>query len=335
MSAIGAVAQLSYNAANLRANIEQAKSRSVSPPVPEPGHPSPPDTGAAARWGRDFLRAAGFLTRLPVGHWVPFPAESEAATTEADGGDGDDHEYTYVDAYGTDRRPQVGPGAPDGSLAGAARAFPLVGLGLGLIGAAALGLARAAGLPPIVAAALAVAVLIAMTGALHEDGLADTVDGLLGGHDRAERLAIMRDSRIGTFAVLALTLSLIVRVGTLAGLSNAWAAMAAIVAAASLSRGALPVVMHAMAPARSDGLAVAAGRPSREHAVTAAVLGALIAVIALGFGPGLLAVVAAAGVGAAIAAFAQDRIGGCTGDVLGAIQQGCEIAVLVAACVSL
>jgi adenosylcobinamide-GDP ribazoletransferase len=135
--------------------------------------------------------------------------------------------------------------------------------------------------------------------------------------------------------VLALTLSLIVRVGTLAGLSNAWAAMAAIVAAASLSRGALPVVMHAMAPARSDGLAVAAGRPSREHAVTAAVLGALIAVIALGFGPGLLAVVAAAGVGAAIAAFAQDRIGGCTGDVLGAIQQGCEIAVLVAACVSL
>lgn len=299
----------------------------MSPPVAEPGHPS---ESGAARWVRDVLRAAGFLTRLPVGHRMP-PGPEE----EPEGDDGRDTEYVYVDAYGPNRAEETAPGVAAETLAGAARAFPLVGLALGILAAAALGLAHAAGLPPLVAAAIAVAVLIAATGALHEDGLADTVDGLLGGRDRAERLAIMRDSRIGTFAVLALVLSLIVRVGALAGLSGGWDAMAAIVAAASLSRGALPAVMHLMAPARADGLAVAAGRPTRDQAVTAAVLGALIALVALGLGAGLLAILLGAGAAAAIAAFAQARVGGCTGDILGAVQQGCEIAVLVAACVAL
>ena len=119
----------------------------------DPGHQ--PRSGAA-RWARDVLRAAGFLTRLPVGRWMP-PGPEE----EPEGDDGDDTEYAYVDVYGPERPEEPAPGEAAETLAGAARAFPLVGLALGIVAAAALGLAHAAGLPPLVAAAIAVAVLIA------------------------------------------------------------------------------------------------------------------------------------------------------------------------------
>ena len=107
-----------------------------------------------------------------------------------------------------------------GALARAAWAFPIAGLVVGLIGAIVYALAHRIGLPSWTAAALAVAATLLATGCLHEDGLADTADGFGGGKTREQKLEIMRDSRIGTYGVCALALSLLLRVGALASFSR-------------------------------------------------------------------------------------------------------------------
>ena len=94
-------------------------------------------------------------------------------------------------------------------------AAPVAGAVVGLIGALALALTGLLGLPPLMRAGLATAALVAATGALHEDGLADVADGFGGGATRAMKLDIMRDSRIGAYGAIALTLALILRVGAL------------------------------------------------------------------------------------------------------------------------
>lgn len=217
-----------------------------------------------------------------------------------------------------------------GALARAARAFPLVGLAVGLVQAAVLSLAGALGLPALAQALLALAAAAAVTGALHEDGLADTADGFGAGATREEKLAVMRDSRIGAYGVLALVFAIGLKVAAIASLSED-AMAAALVAAAALSRGAIVPVMGALAPARSDGLAAAAGRPDRESAVTASLLGALFALFFLGPGAGFAAVAASAAAAAGVALLARRQIGGATGDVLGAVQQAAETAALLAA----
>jgi len=93
----------------------------------------------------------------------------------------------------------------------AAWAYPLAGLVVGALAGLVAQVALWLGLPPSIAALLALAAMIAITGALHEDGLADSADGLWGGWDRARRLEIMKDSRIGTYGVLALGLTLLLR----------------------------------------------------------------------------------------------------------------------------
>ena len=119
-------------------------------------------------------------------------------------------------------------------------AAPVAGAAVGLVGVAALGTARSLALPPPVAASLAVAALVAASGALHEDGLADVADGFGGGATRERKLAIMRDSRIGAFGAVALALSLILRVGAVsAALGQGFlAAAGALVLAAAASRRA-------------------------------------------------------------------------------------------------
>ena len=114
------------------------------------------------------------------------------------------------------------------------------------------------------------AVGLASTGAFHEDGLADTVDGFGGGRDREHKLAIMRDSRHGTFGILALVLSVGLRAAALAAIGDPIHAGLALVAAHAASRGALPPLMRLLAPARPDGLGAAAGRPTRAVALAAA-----------------------------------------------------------------
>jgi adenosylcobinamide-GDP ribazoletransferase len=203
------------------------------------------------------------------------------------------------------------------------------------LGALAYGLAQALGLAPILAGLAAVAVTAAVTGALHEDGLGDLADSLAGGANRDDRLAIMRDSRIGTFGALALIFSVALRATALASLGAPALVIAALIAAHSLSRAALPAVMVAGRPARLDGLAAQAGAPAPRHAVIALVLGTVLAVLVAGPLAGLALFCLAALAALSIAWLAQARIGGYTGDVLGAVQQTVEVTILVAATVVL
>ena len=223
------------------------------------------------------------------------------------------------------------PGKDRRKLSAAARAFPITGALVGAAAGAALLAAYWAGLHPMASALAALAVSALLTGALHEDGLADTADGFGGGGTRANKLKIMRDSRIGAFGVLALVFGVGIRASILAGLLGPLAAAAALVAAGALSRGLLPAVMYLLPAARADGLAKKAGKPDREGAVVAALLGAMLALLFLGQAAGLWAIAAGAAAVAAMAWLARRQIGGHTGDVLGAAQQVAEIAVLAAA----
>ena len=114
-----------------------------------------------------------------------------------------------------------------------------------------------------------------LTGGLHEDGLADLADGLGGGRTRAERLAIMRDPRLGSFGALALILAVLARILALAALAEPALVAAALIAAGAVSRAALPALMAALPAARADGLAAAAGRPHPLRAAAAIAIAAL------------------------------------------------------------
>ncbi|WP_084629849.1 adenosylcobinamide-GDP ribazoletransferase [Jannaschia aquimarina] len=216
-------------------------------------------------------------------------------------------------------------GRPTDPAARAAWAWPLVGLPIG--GAVTLVLlgATAAGLGTGIAAALALATGIALTGALHEDGLADVADGFWGGFTPARRLEIMRDSRIGSYGTIALILSLLARWSLLVAVATQglwWAP----VAAAMASRAAMAVHMRMLPPARMDGLSHGAGTPRRNATIIAVAFGAAAL---LPFGSD--AVVSLGLLGVLMLAFARlcrAKIGGQTGDTCGTTQQLSEIAVL-------
>ena len=129
-------------------------------------------------------------------------------------------------------------------------------------------IAAGIGLPDIVAAVLAVGAGALVTGALHEDGLADMADGFGGGNTPERKLAIMRDSRIGAYGVIVLVVVLAAKVGAISDLGSTGLVAAALVAAAAASRAAMPAVMLWLEPARTDGLAVDAGRPPSTHVWT-------------------------------------------------------------------
>jgi len=214
------------------------------------------------------------------------------------------------------------PRVPEGAFAQGGRAvwaYPLVGLGLGAVAA----LIGALGPTPWIGAGLALAAMAVMTGALHEDGLADTADGLWGGHSRERRLEIMKDSRIGAYGVLALILVTGLRWAALAA-----AGLPALIASAALSRGVMPVLMAALPHARTDGLARSVGRPDGATAGLAASLGLGVMLVIVGWAA-LPAALLAALVAGALAWAAQRKIGGQTGDILGAAQQLSEVAVLI------
>ncbi len=211
-------------------------------------------------------------------------------------------------------------------LGAAAPWFAVVGAAVGAIAGAAGYVARPS-LGPTVAAILAVGVLVVLTGALHEDGLADCADGLGARGGGAERrLAVMRDSAIGTFGALALGLWLLLVVSALAGLGRD-DAFAALVVAASSGRWA--AVLHAVAapPARPDGLG-AGFRVSTTAVAITTVVAAAVAVALFGV-EGLGALAAAVVVAALVSAWSRRALGGRTGDTLGASVALTEAAVLV------
>jgi adenosylcobinamide-GDP ribazoletransferase len=229
-------------------------------------------------------------------------------------------------------RLKLAAGSASGDLTGAARAFPLAGLVVGLGGGIVYVLASALSAPALVAAALAVTATALLTGALHEDGLADMADGFGGGRTIEDTLSIMRDSRTGAYGALALVLSVTIRVGALAAFAQApGAALGALIAAHAGSRAGMAALMHLLSPARSDGLAASAGRPGFEAVAWAGGMAIVLALLGDGINGGLAALIVGAAAAGAVGLLAQRRLGGVTGDVLGAAQQASEAAMLVAA----
>ena len=222
---------------------------------------------------------------------------------------------------------------PDDAVARAAWSFPIAGALVGLVGAAAAIAGNAIGLPAVASALLALAATMAMTGALHEDGLADTADGLGGGRMRERKLEIMKDSRIGSYGVLALIVGVGLRAAALASADEDTRLhlLGALVAAHAGSRALLPLLMRALPSVRPGGLAASVGVPSSLSSIMALVLGTAAVFWGLGDVLGLIGFVAAAIGMVVVGALARRQLGGYTGDVLGAAQQVGEIILLLAA----
>lgn len=245
----------------------------------------------------ETLRAVGFLSRLPV------PARFFAGRDEP--------------------------------LSAIVRAFPVAGVIVSLPAAALLGLLAAIGAAPLVTGFLVIGLQIAVTGALHEDGLADTADGLGAASDRDRALAIMKDSRNGTFATLALVLSVGLRataVGSLAAAVSPMAAVAAFLGIAAASRAAMVWHWQSLPSARTDGVAAKSGAPEESGTTQAIAIGVALMVVCLAPAVGVLAGTSAvAGIAIVTAVFTRhvgERLQGHTGDTIGATQQLAEIAGL-------
>ncbi|WBS03759.1 adenosylcobinamide-GDP ribazoletransferase [Pseudoduganella sp. SL102] len=243
---------------------------------------------------RLFFIALQFFTRLPIPAWVGF----------------EPHWLHHASRY-----------------------FPLVGLVVGAI-AAAIYWAAAMVLPPAVAVLLSTAAGIYLTGAFHEDGFADTCDGLGGGMTRERALEIMKDSRIGAYGAIGILLMLAVKCAALSHLPPL-ATVAALCIAHPLSRLMAASLIWRMAYARAEGKAkpMAQQMTGPEFAIAAACcVPAVLAATALGW---LDWRAIAIGTGAMVlvtlwfARKLRQRLGGYTGDGLGAVQQLAEIAFYV------
>lgn len=247
-------------------------------------------------WRADLVAAFQLLTRLPVG-WIATPG---------------------------------GPGGTTPDLRRMVWAFPIVGIAVGLAGGIVWWIADGLGAPATIAAILALTATVLVTGAMHEDGLADTADGFGGGATRERKLEIMRDSRTGSYGAIALVLSVALRIAALAHLAEAANPLLALVAAGALGRAVIAGLMRALPPARSDGLAAQGARPEPRAVAGGLAIAGLVALLLLPLGAALAAILAAALAWAVIAWLARRQIGGHTGDVLGAGEQVAECLVLAA-----
>ena len=221
--------------------------------------------------------------------------------------------------------------APDW-LSRCVKYFPAVGIGIGAASAVMLLLAGAIW-GPAIAALLAVATSIVVTGALHEDGLADTADGFGGGWSVEKRLAIMKDSRIGAYGTLALAFGVALRVTALAEMPL-WSGAAALIAAHAAARITPAFVMNAL-PYAGDTAAMKVSytdAPVSMNDLRFALIVVVCALVPLAF-ISILSVTSGLLLGAALAAaialWARRLINGYTGDVLGAVEQMFEIGFLL------
>ena len=203
-------------------------------------------------------------------------------------------------------------------LAAAKWAFPLAGLIVGGSLAGAYITLNSWGLPAGLAAILALAAGMMMTGGLHEDGLADCADGFGGGQSRDQKLEIMKDSRVGSYGVLALILVIAARIMALAALPATAQSLIFLISLAMVSRLMMVVYLNWLPSARSEGLGYQAGKDGGLSVVVAAVL----CVPALMYSGGLILFSLAALCGTAVIVgwTANRQIGGQTGDVCGAVQ---------------
>ena len=207
--------------------------------------------------------------------------------------------------------------------------FPLAGA---IIGAAVGGVA--AGLwhvvPPLVAGAVGIAVGLLITGAFHEDGLGDIADAFGGGWTVERRLEILKDSRQGTYGVAAICTSIVIRVVAMGSLPGPWAMFTAAVAAHTMGRVAAVGMAGTMKLATHSGLGADYGRSTtRLRAIVSVICGTALTAVVVGWWALPLAVAALVAV-VATGTLAKRKIGGISGDVLGATEQVAEILCLVA-----
>ncbi|MGD0847472.1 adenosylcobinamide-GDP ribazoletransferase [Bradyrhizobium sp.] len=228
--------------------------------------------------------------------------------------------------------PSSDTATPTDWLSRCAKYFPAVGICIGLVSAAVLLLAGNIWGPDI-AALLAVAASIVITGALHEDGLADTADGFGGGWSVEKRLAIMKDSRIGAYGALALAFGVALRVTALAEMPL-WSAAAALIAAHAAARITPVFVMNAL-PYAGDTAAMKVSYsdvPVSSHEIRFALVVVVFALVPLAFVsvPSVISgLLLGAALAIAIVLWARKLIDGYTGDVLGATEQMFEIGFLL------
>ena len=210
-------------------------------------------------------------------------------------------------------------------------AYPVTGLGVGLIGAVTLLAGAGLGLPQPACAAFAVGAMALATGAMHEDGLADTADGFGGGSTQERKLEIKRDSRIGSYGVLALVIVTMMRIVALTGIEAGWVATGALIAAAMASRAVLPVIMMLLPPTRRDGLGRSASQPDPARVAVSVAIGLLAPALLLTVTQAIWGLFAAGVVVIAISFLSMRQISGFTGDTLGATQILGETAFLLTA----
>lgn len=221
-------------------------------------------------------------------------------------------------------------------LARAIRVLPVAGLLIGACPAFALLGCVLIRLPPLLCVIVAGLVAVLVAGGLHEDGLADTADGLGGGATRERKLAIMRDSRIGSFGVLALAMALLWRLAALSaivGEATTRGAVAVLLGTAVLSRPLALLPLALLSPAREDGLGRGVGVLERGPLALCFGTGACLALVlpvagGIGLGHAMAACLLAPLAAAAMTALAWRQIGGHTGDIAGACQQVAEAAYL-------
>ncbi len=234
------------------------------------------------------------------------------------------------------RLPVSAPGSHGRNLASAMRAFPLAGGIIGALGGLICVAALWLGLPEALAALLAIAGLLLITGGLHEDGLADVADGFGGGVSEERKLEIMKDSRIGSYGVLALICALMLKAAALTTLlSSGVGALAVVVLFVALGAASRTFCVSLMATTqnvRKGGVAASAGVPSPVAHQIALATGGAIAAVCLVYGFGFVTMLAVFGISAAafllVRNLAVRQIGGHTGDVAGAVQVVTETAML-------
>jgi adenosylcobinamide-GDP ribazoletransferase len=227
------------------------------------------------------------------------------------------------------RIPVGGTEWESGDLTRSVKWFPVVGGLVGLVIALAYS-AAASAVPSLLAAAVAIGLGVILTGAFHEDGLADTMDGFGGGVGRSETMRIMKDPATGVYGATSIVMSLILRVIALSTLSNTLA-FVLLPSIHALSRSGSIGLMTLLRPASDSGLGAAHDGPRlRLQVVIGCLLAALISLALVGWWAAGFAVLIALGA-AVVGAMARKRIDGYTGDVLGAAQQVGEVTSLVLA----
>ncbi|CAN7389401.1 adenosylcobinamide-GDP ribazoletransferase [Phyllobacterium sp. LjRoot231] len=230
----------------------------------------------------------------------------------------------------------------DGALSSTVRGFPLAGMLIALPASLVLLIAHALDLPEIVTASLVVVALIITTGALHEDGLADVADGFYGGTSIDRRLEIMKDSATGSYGVLALIISVFLRTALLTTILDevgVFHAVVVVIGTEAASRSVMAKFWQSLPSARAGGVSDQSGMPTAEAANFALILGAVVLAISYGTAGGPLAIVIAACLTALVfpgfSWLCHEKIGGQTGDTLGAMQQLTTISLLLGLVIAL